>query len=187
VDCWFEEQKKGLTLVDADPPVEVMAPQISFFLFLLLRFCSIHLGCFYFGVPCLVCRSPFPGSLRLLLFDALLFVLLDWRTAAQKHVGALQYWNLSSVLASSRTGVRKDGGLLVGGTEKEAHPCGCGPACGGDGSSITCFHVFASPVSFDSFRVFLFRSSLPCLLFPFPWILAAVWCTFVLVVGPGDC
>ena len=110
VDCWFEGTKKEAPLEPADLPVEVTSPDL-FFMFLLLGFWLIHFGCFDFGVPCLVCRSPFPGSLR--LFGALLFLLLDRRTAVQKRTDALQYRNLSSVLASSRTGVWKDGGLLV--------------------------------------------------------------------------
>ena len=79
MDCWFEEQKKGLNLVDADLPVEVMVLPIYFILFLLLWFRLVDLRCFFFGVSCLVCRSPCPGSLW--LFGALLFLLLDRRIA----------------------------------------------------------------------------------------------------------
>ena len=107
----MRDPKKRLTLEDADLPVEVAAPDL-FFLFLLVGFWLSLLGCLDFGVRCLVCCSPFPGSLR--LFGVLLFLLLDRRTAVQKRTGALQFRrNLSSILALSRTGDVEEGRLLV--------------------------------------------------------------------------
>ena len=79
MDCWFKERKKGLNLVDWDLPWEVAGVAIFLMLFLLLRFRLVRFGCFSFGVSCPVSCSPYPGSLR--LFGALLFLLLDRRTA----------------------------------------------------------------------------------------------------------